>query len=173
MKKTVISISKVVLLCLLILGCSTDNGSSCPEPLTGELSTIENEFVGKWVFSGMTSEEAVDLTEDGVDNPSTEIYSYLPDCQKDVEYFFNSDRSYTVRQEYNAANCTNKLSIEGTWMYTNGNLTFVTPSVCLSQTLNITLNGATEFTISDTVMFNDVSGLTIRSNVTLTYTKTL
>ena len=173
MKKIIISIIKLLFLCVLIVGCNTDDGTNCPEPLTGELTTIENGFVGTWVLSGMESEEAVDLIDDGFDNPINDIFSQLPDCQKDVEYFFRNDRSYTVRQEYNAVNCNNKLSFDGTWKYANENLTLVTTTLCSSQTLDVTLNGLTEFTITDVLNINDVSGLTVRSNVTLTYTKTL
>lgn len=163
--------SKLMFFGLFMLGCSTNDGLSCPEPFTGELSTVENSFVGTWVFSGMTSEEAIDLVDDGIDFPSTDIFSQLPDCQKDVDYLFNSDRSFTVRQEFNTVGCNNKLSIEGTWKYANEKLTLVTPTLCSSQTLDVTLNGLTEFTITDVLNINDVSGLTVISNVTLTYTK--
>ena len=174
MKNTVIASIQLMFLGLLMAGCTSTDGSGCPEALTGELTSMENEFVGNWVLTDMVSEEAVDITTDGVDNPSTDIFSQLPDCQKDVEYVFRNDRTYTVRQEYNAENCTNKLSFDGTWKYINGKLELVNPTICLSQTLNITVNNdTTVFALVDLVTFNDVSGLTVKSNVTLTYEKIL
>jgi len=117
MNKTILLLGKLMLVGLLMLGCSTDNGSNCPEALTGELTLDELDFVGTWVFTDLVSEKEVDLTDDNVDNPSTDIFSQLEACDKDVDYVFRSDRTYTVRQEYNAQDCDNKLSFDGTWKY--------------------------------------------------------
>jgi hypothetical protein len=172
MKKTMLIASSVMMMNLLMVSCNLDDGSSCPEALTGGLSDIETEFVGTWVLTNMVSEEEVDLTDDDVENPSTEIFQQLPDCQKDVVYDFESDRKFTLEQEYNATDCQNKLTFDGTWKLTEGKLTFV--SQCTSQTIDIVVNDdSTMFTLEDTYFFNDVNGFVISTSVTLTYEKTL
>lgn len=161
-----------VLMSLLMVSCSLNDGTSCPEAITGSLSDLENEFVGTWVFTNMVSEEEVDLTDDDVENPSTEIFPQLEDCQKDVVYVFETDRKFNVKQEYNVPDCENKLTIEGTWKLMNGNLTFV--AQCSSQTIDVELNEeSTIFTLEDNYSFQDVNGFLIMTNVTFTYEKAL
>ena len=172
MKNRRVALCKILLVGLLMFGCSTDNGSSCPEPFTGALSFEENAFSGTYVLTDIVSENPKDLTNDGIDNASTEIFAQLPDCKKDVDYEFRADRTFTVRQEYNAENCTNKLSLDGTWKYTLGQLSLI--NECLLQTVEIEVNNDyTEFTISDIYTFNESTGAISQSRVTLTYTKSL
>jgi hypothetical protein len=172
MKKVKLIASSVMLMSLLMVSCSLNDGSSCPEALTGELSLTESEFVGTWVLTNMVSEEEVDLTDDDVENPSIEIFQQLPDCQKDVVYDFESDRKFIVKQEYNATDCQNKLTFEGTWKLTDTELTFV--SQCSSQAIDVVVNDdSTVFTLEDTYFFNDVYGFVISTTVTLTYEKAL
>ena len=154
-----------------MVGCSVDK-NTCQSDFTGALSDAETGLVGTWVLTDMVADKEVDLTDDGVENPSTEIFDQLPDCQKDVEYTFDSDRSYMVRQEYNAMDCTNKQTFNGTWSYSNGQLQVV--SDCILQTLNIEISGdATTFTLVQLITFNDVYGYMIKGNTTITYTKVL
>ncbi len=172
--KTLSLLGNVILISLLFVSCTLNNESStnCAQDLTGDLSTTESEFVGSWVLTDLVSDVAIDLTDDGVDNPSTEIFDQLSECSKDLVYDFNSNRSFTVKQEYNAVNCDNKLSIDGTWRLIGAQLTLV--SLCQAQQINIQLNNEyTMYTLEDTYNFNDVTGNTINTDVTLTYTKTL
>jgi hypothetical protein len=53
MKKVKLIASSVMLMSLLMVSCSLNEGSSCPEALTGELSLTESEFVGTWVLTNM------------------------------------------------------------------------------------------------------------------------
>lgn len=172
MKKLKLMASSAMMMGLLMVSCNLDEDTSCPKALTGELSFPESEFVGTWVLTNMVSEEEVDLTDDDVENPSTEIFQQLPDCQKDVVYDFESDRKFTVKQEYNAPDCENKLTFEGTWKLSDTKLTFV--SQCSSQAIDIVVNDdSTVFTLEDTYFFNDVYGFVVNTKVTLTYEKTL
>lgn len=172
MKNKIASFSLLMCFGLLMMGCSTDSSSNCPEDFTGALSSDENEFVGTWALSDIVSQVAVDLTDDGVDNPSTEIFDQLPDCQKDVEYIFGSDRGFTVRQQYNATGCTNKLSLDGTFKYVSSQLSF--NNACVVQTITVQVNvDFTEFTVNDNYTFNEVDGSTTSSSVVLTYSKSL
>jgi len=169
MKKSIVLICSILVVNLLLVGCSSVDGeSSCSQDLTGELSTAESDFVGTWVLAGLVAENEVDLTDDNMSNPSTEVYSQLPECQKDVVYIFNSDRTFAIQQAYNVEGCPNKALVEGTWKLSAGQLTLV--ALCSSPRYNITLNTeVTVFTLEDTYNFNDRSGVIINSNVILTY----
>lgn len=168
MKKSILSVKLLIMTTLLFVGCSNDNDSNCTNDLTGELSTTETELVGSWVFIGMETEQEIDLTDDDMDNPSTNIYDQLEDCQQDIVYTFEDDRSYNFKQGYTAANCTNKVELNGTWKLTDGVLTFV--ANCSMDSVAIEFNDAkTEFTFEQTYKFVDIDGVTITTKVTFTY----
>jgi len=171
MKKSIVLICSVLVINLLSVGCSSVDGeSSCSQDLTGALSTTEADFVGTWTLTGLISEIEVDLTDDNMSNPSTEVFSQLPECQKDVVYIFNSDRTFAIQQAYNVEGCPNKALVEGTWKLSGGQLTLV--ALCSSPRYNIILNSEfTLFTLEDTYNFNDQTGVIINSDVILTYEK--
>ena len=172
MKNRIVLASKFLIMGFLIVGCSTGSDSNCPEDFVGALSSEEEAIVGTWVLTDIVSEEAKDLTDDDVDNPSTEIFDQLSDCNKDIEYLFNSDRAFTLKQGYNADNCSNKFMLNGSWKYVNGQMSFV--QSCNTNSVDIFLNNElTVFTIEDVLTFNEVDGTVSTSNVTLTYTKSL
>lgn len=168
MKRTPILVSITLIFSLLFVGCDLNDESSCPSDLTGGLSAIESDYVGTWKMIDMVSEDVVDLTDDNVDNPSTDIYPQLPECQQDIVYEFKSDRSFSIKQAYNVTGCSNKGLVEGTWKLSGGQLTLV--ALCISQVYNVDVNAEnTQFTLEDKFNFNDVSGVIISSNVIITY----
>jgi len=170
MKKSILVIGSLFIMNVLFVGCSLGDESNCPNDLTGALSAIESDFAGTWALTGMVAEDEVDITDDDVDNPSTEIYSQLPGCQQDVVYNFNSDRSFIIEQAYNVPNCPNKATVEGTWSLSGNQLNLV--AQCQTQVYAIVINTeGTLFTIDDNYNFNDQSGVIISSGVTLTYEK--
>ncbi|WP_166963479.1 DUF5004 domain-containing protein [Yeosuana marina] len=170
MKKSIVFVKTIMVASLLFVGCSNDNSPNCPQALTGELDATETAFVGDWSFMGMVSEKEIDLTDDNEDNPSTNIYDQFEECQQDLIYSFENDRSYSLKQGYVATNCTNKVQLNGTWKLTGGVLSFVTN--CSTNYLNIEFNNdKTEFTFEETYKFVDVDGQIITSKVTFTYGK--
>lgn len=171
MKKIVLTIS-LVMMNLLFVGCNLGDEASCPEALTGELSATEGNYVGSWVLTDMIADEEIDLTDDGVENPSTEIFQQLSECKQDVVYTFENDRSFNIKQGYNVANCDNKGIVQGTWKASTAQLT----TVALCETLNKAIDMNTEqtiFTTESNFQFQDVSGFLISSTVTLTYEKVI
>lgn len=170
MKKSMVFVNMLTLAGLLVLGCSNDNGINCPNDFTGGLSTTETEFAGVWEFIEMVSEQDIDLTNDQMDNPSTNIYDQLEDCQKDLSYIFEEDRGYILKQGYEAVNCTNKAMFDGTWKLTTGVLTFV--GNCSMESIDIEFNeNMTQFMFEKTYKFLDVDGKSITTKVTFTYEK--
>ena len=170
MKNRIVLASKILLSSLLIVSCSTNDSSSCEQALTGALSTEESGLVGNWILTNMVSEDPVDITTDGVDNSSTDIFGQLDDCDKDVEYIFENDRNFTLKQQFTAENCPNKSSLNGTWKYANDILSLV--SACNLQTITILVDGGfTTFSFEGLYTFLEVDGTVTSSNVTLTYTK--
>jgi hypothetical protein len=170
--KKIVLLSSLVVMNLLCVGCDLGDESSCPEPLTGELSAAESVLVGSWVLTDMVADEEIDLTDDGVENPSTEIFQQLSECKQDVVYTFVSDRTFNVKQSYNVPNCETKGIVEGTWKATASQLTTV--AQCESLTKIIDMNTEqTIFTTESNFQFNDVYGFYINSTVTLTYEKVI
>lgn len=172
MKKSKLIITSLMLtFALFMVSCNDDDGISCPEPLVGELNATEIEFSGTWVLSAMVSEEAIDLTNDEENNPSTDIFAQYPVCDRDLVYDFADDRKYVLNQGFNAEDCTNKQSVAGTWALTANNALTI-ESNCSLQTTQITPNETNDaFSFVSTMIFNDASGLTKSTKVTFTYSK--
>jgi hypothetical protein len=170
MKNSMLLTSYLILINVVMMSCSLNNDVECPTAFTGTLSATEIEFVGTWAITNIVSEDAVDLTDDAVNNPSTNIYQQYSECKRDVVYEFKNDRTYTLKQGYVATNCQNKLSTEGTWKLDSSRLTLVTG--CSSQFNNLEFdNENTIFTQEATIQFNDTNGFIVSTKVTTTYTK--
>src|SRR5690554_3638472 len=107
-KSILIMKSLMVIVALSVVSCNSDDDIKCPDALTGELSATETQFSGSWRFSGMETEEAIDITDDNTDNPSTDIYAQYGACDRDVKYDFMSNRDYELKQGYAAVDCNNK-----------------------------------------------------------------
>lgn len=174
MKKSILVMKSLVLAgALFFVGCNNDDGIKCPEPLTGELSPAETDFSGTWVFTAMEAEDAIDITDDNTDNPSTDIFAQQSECETDLVYNFSSDRNYSLKQGYTAEDCNNKQTLSGTWSLSSENvLTFI--ANCSLQTTNITPSETGDsFSFVSTVTFNEASGAVKSTKVTFTYTKVI
>ena len=173
MKKQIVMIYGIIMISLLIFGCSTDNESqNCSIPLTGDLTSIESSLVGNWVLTTMVSENEIDLTDDDVNNPNTNIFEQFSECERDVIYSFNSDRQFSFKQGYTAALCNNKEAVDGTWKFSQNQLTLVVG--CATQSIAIILNSnISSFTFEGNYSFQDINGLTLSTKVTSTYEKSM
>ena len=160
---------------LLVVSCSNDDGIKCPEPLVGELTATEADFTGSWVMVAMEGNEALDITDDKISNPSTDIFAQFTDCQRDLVCEFNDTRDYTQKQGYRAPICENQDSITGTWRLAKNNLnenvlSFV--ANCTSLDLKIEMNEFGDaFTYKSNVGFQDVNGVFKTVYVKFTYEK--
>lgn len=156
---------------LFMSSCSNDDSIECPNPLVGELNATETEFSGTWVFSGMVADEALDFTDDKIENPSTDLFAQQKACDRDLVYDFMGDRSYSLKKSYTALDCNNKQSLTGTWSLNAAKaLTFV--ANCASQTTQITTSESGDsFSYEVTSSFREVSGAIKIVKVTYTYTR--
>lgn len=154
-----------------LVACSSDNSIECAE-YTGELTAIETPLVGTWSLSAITSDVAVDLTNDNVDNESMDIYAQYSDCQNDAIYNFGADRVYSFKQGLVATNCVEAETFNrsGTWKFSANNLMIT--DTCSEFNINITLDaGETVFTFENNVTVIDANNLSIPAKFTYTYTK--
>lgn len=173
MKKPILFIKSLIFASILFVGCDSSDDIECPEALTGELSEKETSFTGTWSLISVVTEDEIDLTDDDTENPTTDLYSQLPDCENDMVYTFETDRTYTYYLGKNAADCATQQEITGTWQLTeNNNLVFVTN--CSSGGNLIEFNeDETEFSFEATYNFTDVDGYTITTKTTFTYGKSI
>tara|TARA_R110002049_G_scaffold309212_1_gene518709 strand:+ start:34712 stop:35233 length:522 start_codon:yes stop_codon:yes gene_type:complete len=170
MKKTILLVTSLTMMSLSIISCDNNDEPNCPNALTGELSTAESDFAGNWTLKSMVSEDEIDLTDDSVDNPSTDIFEQYTACQQDIIYEFNADRSYAYKQGTIAADCSDKQTLSGTWKLTDDIITFV--GGCSIQTADIDINeNSTEFSFEGNYNFIDVNSNSVVSKVVLTYEK--
>ncbi len=169
MKRIIFSIGTLFMMSGFIVSCSTDDGSSsCPEDFTGALGANEEKLVGEWVLSAIVADEAVDITDDNQENPSTDLFAQYGECQKDAIYTFNADRTYTFKQGQNGTNCQNQGTFDGTWQLSSNTLSFV--DACILLNLTITFNDSeTSFVFSNDFNITDVGGNTIETNISFTY----
>lgn len=176
MKKSILVVKILVVAAMLsIMGCSNDDGIKCPDPLVGELTEKETELTGAWVLVAMEGNEALDITDDKISNPSTDIFAQFTDCQRDLVYEFSDNRNYIQKQGYRAPICEGQDSIKGTWRLSKSNLnedvlSFV--ANCTTLDLKIDMNewGDT-FTYKSNVGFQDVNGVFRTIFVKFTYEK--
>ncbi|WP_176328435.1 MULTISPECIES: DUF5004 domain-containing protein [Arenibacter] len=149
---------------------SNDSDFQCPEDFTGALLENENGLVGKWELTGIMADKEVDLTSDGEDNPTKDIYAQYSECEKDTDFVFSSNRGYTNSQGQNADNCTNKVTFSGTWRLTNQALSLVRD--CSMENLPLEFNEEkSTFSYKGDYTVTDVHGMKIRTEVTFTYSK--
>lgn len=168
MKRNAFIIGMLVMMGGIISSCNSDNDVDCPEDFTGELATEEELLVGTWVLSAITADEEIDLTDDDVDNPSTDFFAQYSACQRDASYTFNSDRTYEYEQGQNATDCQNKAALEGTWRLASANLSLV--SGCSLQNTDIEFNvNGTEFSFTNDFEVRDVDGVVSAVEITFTY----
>lgn len=170
MKKTILLVKSLMLVGLLVVSCDDDNDIECPNALTGELTATETTFSGEWILKAIVAEKEIDLTDNDIDDPSTDIYAQNSSCQNDLVYNFKSDRSYILKQGANVTTDCEDKSSEGTWALDGDILTVV--SYCASQKTNLTFSDDNnEFSYVSTLNFKDVDNDIIISEATFTYEK--
>ena len=168
MKRFIFSMSILFMISGCIVSCSTEGTDNCPEDFTGALTTNEEKLVGTWQLTAIDAEDAVDISDDDTENPSTDLFAQYSDCQKDADYTFGSDRSYTYTQGQNETDCPNKAALGGSWQISSNTLRFV--YACNVQNLVIIFNGdETEFSFSDNFTITDVDGNNVVTDITFTY----
>lgn len=169
MKRIIFSIGTLVMISACLVSCSTEDTTDCPPDFAGALGANEEKLVGKWVLSAIVADEAVDITDDDAENPSTDLFAQYTACERDASYTFNSNRSYTYAQGQNGADCTNKAALAGTWQLSSNTLSFV--FACNIQNLGITFSGSEmDFSFSDNFTVTEFDGTTVNTDITFTYT---
>ena len=176
MKKSILVIKcLMVAIVLSMVSCSADDGVKCPDSLVGELTAAETELTGSWVLVAMEGNEALDITDDKISNPSTDIFAQFTYCQRDLVYAFNDNRNYSQKQGFIAPVCKEKNSITGTWRLAKNNrnegvLSFV--ANCATLDLEIEMNDLGDaFTYKSNVGFQDANGVFKTVFVKFTYDK--
>lgn len=168
MKRNVLMFGTIMILGGLLSSCDSEDDVTCPEDFTGALTAEEEQLIGSWTLSAIISDTAIDLTDDGESNPSTNFFAQYADCQKDALYTFGTDRGYTFEQGQNGESCDNKLTLEGTWKMASEHLSLVSGCTLQNNELDIAGNGQS---FSFTADFNvrDVMGLVKPAKITFTY----
>ncbi|MWW23284.1 DUF5004 domain-containing protein [Algibacter lectus] len=173
MKKSILLMKSLMVFSLLFVSCNDDDsdGVTCTDSLTGELTDVEMSFSGTWVLTAVVAEDEIDLTDDGEDNASTDLFVQYDDCEKDIVYGFEDDRAYSFVAG-GTSDCDNEQTTIGTWKL-NETYGLTVVSSCFSQTSQLEVNDDfTEFTSEGNINYIDVNGETITSKTTFTYTKT-
>ncbi|ETN94800.1 DUF5004 domain-containing protein [Zhouia amylolytica] len=167
-----VSLPVLLMLGGVMLSCDSNDDISCAEDFTGDLTTSEEVLVGEWNLSAVVAEDEIDLSDDEVENPTTDLLSQYTACQKDVAYIFDAERNFTIEQSYNVADCAEKGQLAGTWMLNGEALNLVYACSRLSTGIDIHAEGTT-FSFTGIENIQDINGQIIETTVTYTYTKQL
>ena len=163
----------IILALILLSGCnSNDDDSTCTKAFTGVLDANEEVLIGTWQLTAITAGVEVDITDDGENNPSDDIYSQSDECRQDLSFAFSADRSLTYSQGTTATDCGSWAgSSSGTWQFTGQvlNLEFS----CIVQPNNLVVNATEDqFTISyNNVTVKQADGSEVVTQVIYTYSK--
>ncbi len=153
----------------MFVSCNDDDNQCIPD-YTGALSADETAFAGEWHLTAIESSEAIDLTDDDEDNPSTDIYAQQSECENDLQYDFNTDRTYTYSVGKNAEDCETSGTIKGTWKFGGSTLGMITS--CLESVVDLDINAErTTFSFTTDNFYTKENGQRIEIEVTHTYTK--
>ena len=162
----------LVAVLLLFTGCSSDSEISCPEPFTGPLETWEVPLEGRWELTALEGSVEADLTDDDTDNPSTDLFAQVGECERQVSYVFDANRimAYAVGVQTAEDFCEEQTLLQGSWSYKDNRATVVTG--CSEFYLDIDLNeDGSSFTITYSENVRNYQGETIPMEVTMTLTK--
>ncbi len=168
MRKNALMALATLAMGVVMTACNSDDGADCPEDFTGALTANEQKLVGTWSLSAIVSVEEVDITDDGEDNPSNDIYAQYSDCQKSTFYTFNADRSYQIGQEGNFEGCENAATTEGNWQLVSQTLSLLRN--CTLQNITTSFSAdETTFSFSDNYTVTEVNGNSVQTVITFTY----
>ncbi|KAB7530111.1 DUF5004 domain-containing protein [Flagellimonas olearia] len=156
---------------IFITSCTSDDGEDCPGDFTGALDANEQKLIGTWILSSIVSMEEVDITDDGEDNPSNDIYAQYSDCQKSTFYTFNSNRIYQLGQSQSFEGCEKAVTVEGSWQLTSQTLGLVRN--CTLQNIGVVFSAdETRFSFSGNYTVTEENGNIVQTDITFTYTLT-
>ncbi|MGJ8738320.1 DUF5004 domain-containing protein [Zobellia laminariae] len=173
MKRKFMFLLTAVLCNGLFLACNdTDDTIECIEDFSGVLASAEEKLPGDWMLTAMTADTEIDLTDDETDNPLKDLFAQYEDCQKDASYSFGTNRTYVYRQAQNTADCTNQVTLGGTWQLSDDTLRLVTDCNLSSIALTFAEDDSA-FMFTNSFSIADAEGKTIQTNVTFTYTLTV
>ena len=133
---------------LLFAGCTPDNDVPCAEPFTGSLAEEEIPLSGTWELTALEGSTAIDLTDDDIDNASTDLYAQIDECVVNVKYILNDSRVINyVASEVVEDFCEERVLLDGTWKYELNTISVV--SGCAQYYLPIALSeDKTSFTLT-------------------------
>lgn len=158
---------------LLISGCTPDNEFECPQPYTGALTADEEKYAGNWELTALEGGLAVDLTDDDLDNASTDLFSQLDECTRTARYVFAADRkmSYIGSKIVEDA-CEEEIYFSGSWKATNGIVNVIAGCATADFTMELD-EEAGSFSYTTYEQVANFNGETVATQVTYTFTKTI
>lgn len=155
---------------LLLAGCTPNDDFECPAAYTGALSADEEVLVGDWKLSGLEGSIAIDLTDDEMDNATTDLYGQISECIREARYVFSENRelAYFGSREVEDV-CEEELLFGGTWRL-EGNIVSIV-SGCTVGGFELDLDeeaGSFSYTVYEQVV--NFKGDVVAMQVTYTYT---
>lgn len=169
MKRNTTVLALIMLTVGMISSCDSEDGASCPEDFSGELTALEQQLVGDWMLTSIISDTAMDMTDDGEENPGTDFFAQYEPCQKDAVYSFGADRTYTFLQSQDTEGCDNKLTLDGTWKLAAAQLSMVSGCSLQNNVIEFAPDGAA-FSFSGDFSVRDVNGQVMPAKISFTYT---
>lgn len=171
MKKNALMLVLLLALGGFLASCDSENEVQCPEDFTGALTAEEAELLGTWTLTAIASDTAIDMTDDGEDNPNTDFFAQYGECQKDASYTFGPNRAYTFDQAQHGENCQNKLTLKGSWKLSSDQLGLVSGCSLQNNAIEMAEDGSS-FTFSGQFSVRDATGQIKSAKISFTYTRT-
>src|SRR5690606_5529833 len=134
--KTKIIVIAIATMGLILTSCNSDDDNNCLPDYTGELLEAEEKLVGTWTLTGIEAEDEIDLTDDDTENPSTNLFAQVSDCEKDLIYTFDDARVMKFMVGTTATDCDNETESTSSWKLTGNRLYFV--NTCLEFYMDVT-----------------------------------
>lgn len=164
------------LVCALFIftGCTTDEEMPCPQPFTGPLTEDETVLVGTWELTALTASEEIDLTDDDVDNASTDLLSQLDACNQLSKYEFGGDRNLQYSGGLlTGETCQEQVLLEGSWAFSGSSIGVVTGCRAFYFPPIEFVEEGVSFSFTEARTVFDALGQGVRLEITETYSKVL
>lgn len=162
------------LVCALFVftGCTTDDEMPCPRPFTGPLTQDETALAGTWKLTALTASEEIDITDDNVDNPSTDLLSQLDSCSRLATYEFGADRNMQYTGGLlNGDTCREQVLLEGSWALSGNSIGVIAECRALYFPPIEFANEGVSFSFTEARTVFDALGQGVLLEITETYTK--